>query len=82
MLFFQKEARKLVKDRGKNLRATLFVISQFVGRGGYMEWSQIREVVSSGLVLVGLNHPYLHPYLTNLFLDELKNQIVSAKSKV
>jgi len=65
----------------KNLKATVFVISQFVGGERYMEWWQIREAASSGLVLVG-DHTLNHPYLTKLSEEELKNQIVSAKNVI
>lgn len=65
--------------REKNLKATLFIISQFVGGERYLVWAQIQEMVKSSLVLPG-NHTLNHPYLTKLMGFEIKNQIFSANS--
>jgi len=65
--------------REKNLKATVFIISQFVGGERYLTWSQIQEMSKSGLVSVG-NHTLNHPYLTSLRIEEIRNQIISANN--
>lgn len=65
--------------REKNLKATLFIISQFVGGERYLVWAQIQEMVKSGLVLPG-NHTLNHPYLTKLTDFQIKDQIFSANN--
>lgn len=62
----------------KNLKATLFVISQYVGGEHYANWGQIKEMSDSGLVLIG-DHSLNHSYLPKLSKEEEINQIVSAK---
>ncbi|HUV71998.1 MAG TPA: polysaccharide deacetylase family protein [Clostridia bacterium] len=76
-LDFYNQVYPLLKE--KNLKATVFVISQFVGGGQYLSWQQLREMVNSGLVMVG-NHTLNHLYLTQLLTPEIRNQIVSAKN--
>ena len=65
--------------REKGIKATLFVISQFVGGERYLVWAQIKEMVDSGLVLPG-NHTLNHPYLTKLTDFQIKDQIFSANN--
>lgn len=62
----------------KNLKATVFVISQFIGGSRYVEWWQLKEMVGSTLVLVG-DHTLNHPSVPKLSVDEGRNQIVSAR---
>ncbi|MGB9637617.1 MAG: polysaccharide deacetylase family protein, partial [Microgenomates group bacterium] len=64
--------------REKNFKATLFVISQYVGGERYVTWWQLREMAESGLVLLG-DHTLNHPSLPSLNKDQEFNQIVSAK---
>ena len=65
--------------RERNLKATVFVISQFVGGERYLEWWQIREMVNGGLVTIG-DHTLNHQVVSKLSLEEERNQIVSAKN--
>lgn len=67
--------------REKNLKATVFVISQFIGGARYLEWWQIKEMVDSGLILIG-DHTLNHPSLPKLTKEEEFNQIVSAKNVI
>lgn len=67
--------------REKNLKATVFVISQFAGGERYVTWDQLREMGSSGLVLIG-DHTLNHPYLAKQTKEEEKNQIISAKNVI
>lgn len=63
----------------KNIKATVFVITQFVGGDRYVTWEQLKVMGDSGLVLVG-NHTLNHPYLLKLSSEELKNQIISSNN--
>jgi peptidoglycan/xylan/chitin deacetylase (PgdA/CDA1 family) len=62
----------------KNIKATLFVISQFTGGDRYVNWGMIKEMSDSGLVLIG-DHTLNHPSLPKMTLEEERNQIISAK---
>lgn len=63
----------------KNLKATVFVISQYIGGDKYMLWPQVSEAASSGLVTIG-NHTLNHPWLSKLDNAGAINQIVSANN--
>jgi len=63
----------------KHLKATVFVISQFVGGDRYLSWSEIKEMSDSGLVLIG-DHTLNHLALPALSREDQKNQILSAKT--
>ncbi len=64
--------------REKNLKATVFVISQFVEGDRYLNWGEIKEMSDSGLVLIG-DHTLNHRSLPSLSLEEERNQIIAAK---
>ncbi len=66
----------ILKEKG--IKATLFVISQYVGGERYAGWGQIKEMSDSGLVLIG-NHTLNHRSLVNLSQEDGYNQIISAK---
>lgn len=63
----------------KTIKATVFVITQFVGGERYVTWEQLQEMAGSGLVEIG-NHTLNHLYLSKLSEEEVRNQIVSAKN--
>jgi len=73
---FYENAYPVLKE--KNFKATLFVISQYVGGERYVSWEQLREMMASGLVLLG-DHTLNHPSLPSLSKEQEFNQIVSAK---
>ena len=43
-----------------------------MGKKGYMNWEQIKEVEESGLGIIG-NHSHTHEYL----VDQTNNQIIN-----
>jgi len=61
-----------------NFKATLFLISQFIGGERYLDWWQIKEMVNSGLVEIG-DHTLNHPSLLKNGEEEEKNQVNGAK---
>jgi len=58
-----------------DLRATVYVISGFVGRPAYLSWPQIRELADAGFEIG--SHSVNHPRLTGL-TDQLLMQELSA----
>jgi len=55
----------------KNIPFILFISTAYVGKKGYMNWEQIKEVEKSGLGIIG-NHSHSHEYL----VDKTNNQII------
>jgi len=76
---FYSYAYPILKD--KNLKATLFVISQYVDGERYVTWDQIKEMANSGIITIG-DHTLNHPVLPKLTKEEEFNQIVSAKKVI
>ena len=56
----------------KNIPFILFISTTYVGKKGYMNWEQIKEVEESGLGIIG-NHSHTHEYL----VDKTNNQIIN-----
>jgi peptidoglycan/xylan/chitin deacetylase (PgdA/CDA1 family) len=63
----------------KNIKATVFVISQFVGGDRYVTWDELGELNSSNLVLIG-DHTLSHLSLINQPVEKINDQIISAKN--
>lgn len=60
------------------LRSVVFIPTGLVGQGYYMNWDQIREIDSSGLVSFQA-HSITHPNLTTISDTDLQNQITQSK---
>ena len=52
----------------------LFVSTETVGRNGYMNWDQIKELEKETITYIG-NHSHSHDYLVNLKNDDFINDI-------
>ena len=52
----------------------LFVSTETVGRYGYMNWKQIKEIEKESFVFIG-NHSHSHKYLVDLSKDEFIEDI-------
>lgn len=61
-----------------DMKATLYVIVDFIGRKGFLKEDQIREIVKSGIVEVGA-HTLDHLYLKNLPASVTRKQIFESK---
>ena len=63
----------------------LFVSTEPVGKPGYMNWEQIKEVSSYDFAFIG-NHSHTHEYLLNFsnieFENDIKNSIKIFKEKL
>ena len=52
----------------------IFISTQAVGKKGYMNWDQIKEIEKYDFVNIG-NHSHSHDYLVNFTFDEFKKDI-------
>jgi peptidoglycan/xylan/chitin deacetylase (PgdA/CDA1 family) len=52
----------------------LFVSTEAIGKSGYMNWSQIKEIEKSGLGIIG-HHSHSHEYLIDVSINEFVNDI-------
>ena len=57
----------------------LFVSTEPVGRKGYMNWDQIREIEKEDFAFIG-NHSHSHEYLVNFNFDAFKKDINESKN--
>ena len=62
-------------------RGTIYIISDFIGRSGYLNLEQLKEIRDSGLVEIGA-HSLSHAYLKGLKLETAKREIVDSKTKL
>lgn len=63
-----------------NIPATIFVITDHIGRPGYLGWNQLREMSDSGLITIG-SHTKTHPWLPTVSVDEdkLRDELAGSK---
>ena len=52
----------------------IFISTEAVGKTGYMNWDQIKEIEKYEFVSIG-NHSHSHDYLVNFTFDQFKNDI-------
>ncbi len=64
-----------------NVHATSFLPTQLVGTGYYMNWNQVTELQSSGLISFQA-HTLHHPDLTTLAPDLAKAEILQSKKEL
>ena len=69
---FYDNAWPYLKD--KKIPFILFISTETVGKNGYMNWNQIKEIQKSNLGFIG-NHSHTHEYLVDLSDQEIKNDI-------
>ncbi len=60
--------------KNKKIPFILFISTETVGKNGYMNWNQIKEIQKSNLGFIG-NHSHTHEYLVDLSDQEIKNDI-------
>lgn len=73
---FYTDAFPLLKQY--QIKATVYVITDFIGRTGFMNKRQLREIASSGLVEIG-SHTLNHVNLKYTSSEEAKLQITESK---
>lgn len=63
------------------LAATIFAIAGFSnGRGGYMEWGQLREMAAAGHSIQ--SHSWSHPFLSQCSPQQLRQELVRSKRDI
>ncbi len=60
------------------IKGTLFIVANFIGRQGFMTQNEIQEMLQSGLIEVGA-HSLSHPNLVSLPLVKARQQIFDSK---
>ena len=75
---FYKNAYPVLKKY--NLPATIFIVTDHIGRPNYLGWKELREMSDSGLITIG-SHTKSHPWLPTISVDEnrLREEIVVSK---
>ena len=69
---FYKNAWPYLKEN--RIPFILFISTQPIGKYGYMNWDQIREIEKEDFVYIG-NHSHSHDYLVNYGFDKFKEDI-------
>ena len=69
---FYKNAWPYLKS--KKIPFILFISTREVGKNGYMNWDQIREIDKSNIGVIG-NHSHSHEYLIDLNNKEIEDDI-------
>lgn len=59
---------------------TFFIVTSFVGKQGYMNWDQIRELATAGME-VG-SHTHSHPFLAKLSFGDIYNELYISKQEI
>jgi peptidoglycan/xylan/chitin deacetylase (PgdA/CDA1 family) len=63
------------------MKATIYVICNFIGRRGFLNQKELKEIIASGLVEIG-SHTLSHPNLKLLSENQAKEQILGCKKKL
>lgn len=61
-----------------NLKATIFVIADFITKPGYMTEAQLKELSDSGLITIA-SHTFTHPVLTKIDAQAANYEITQSK---
>ena len=72
---FYKHAWPYLKE--KKIPFILFISTEAVGKNGYMNWEQIKEIEKENFAFIG-NHSHSHEYLLEFSLDHFKNDILKS----
>ena len=74
-LSFYENAWPILKE--KKIPFILFVSTREVGKNGYMNWEQIKEISKENFVEIG-NHSHSHEYLADEDIKIIENDIVTS----
>lgn len=76
---FYMEAFPILKKY--NLKATQYIIVNFIGRRGFLTNEEIKQLIDSGIVEIGA-HTLDHVYLKKMRTDIAKDQITESKKQL
>jgi peptidoglycan/xylan/chitin deacetylase (PgdA/CDA1 family) len=66
--------------RKHGMTATIYVVTDWVGRPGFMTWDQLRQVRDWGMSVQ--SHSRSHPFLSQLDVHQLTRELVESKSRL
>ena len=72
---FYTEAWPFLKKN--NIPFILFISTEPIGKNGYMNWNEIKEIEDSEFAIIG-HHSHSHEYLIDMNNSEFVNDIVTA----
>ena len=72
---FYENAWPYLKE--KKIPFILFISTEAIGKNGYMNWEQIKEIEKESFAFIG-NHSHSHEYLLEFGIDEFKNDILKS----
>ena len=64
----------------RNMTATFFVTTSWVGRPGYCTWEHLREMKASGMAVQ--SHTHTHPFLSELDAGALQDELRRSKEQL
>lgn len=64
----------------RNMTATFFITTDWVGQPGYVNWDQLREMRSTGMSIQ--SHTRSHPFLSELDADDLRHELKGSKAEL
>ena len=73
-----REVFPLLAER--QITATFFVTSSWVGTPGYVTWGQLREMAAAGMSVQ--SHTATHPFLSELSALEARRELAASKSAI
>ncbi|MBN1587500.1 MAG: polysaccharide deacetylase family protein [Candidatus Omnitrophica bacterium] len=73
---FYSEAYPVLRKYG--VPAAVFVVTEWVGRDGFLSWDQLRELAADPLVTVG-SHSFSHAWLPSQDDEALRNELEESK---
>jgi len=62
----------------RNMTATFFITTDWVGKPGYVRWDQLREMLSAGMSIE--SHTRSHPFLSELDGPAVDDELAGAKA--
>ncbi len=66
--------------RSRGMTATVYACIEWVGRPGYMDWAQLREIVSWGMSVQ--SHSWSHPFLSECGARRLERELGDSKKRL
>ncbi|MFQ5850238.1 MAG: polysaccharide deacetylase family protein [Candidatus Binatia bacterium] len=64
--------------RKYGLRANFFVVTDRVGKPGYVTWNQLNEMTADGMSVQ--SHSHTHPFFSQCTASEIRKELVQSKS--
>ena len=63
--------------REKQIPFILFISTESIGKNGYMNWNEIKEIEKESFAFIG-NHSHSHDYLLDLSFEKFKADIIKS----